>query len=104
MILLILLKKTDFDNKQKFFTSHKYESYSLSKKVKATSTKGFTKDLINSVLNGRNYFSSEKFQNYLVFIPAKKLHIFSTFHILVTLLGLICGNLIHVRRQHWKYN
>ena len=47
MILLILLKKTDFDNKQKIFTSHKYESYSLSKKVKATSTKGFTKDLIN---------------------------------------------------------
>ena len=55
---------------------------------------------MQEMTNGRNYFSSEKFQNYLVFIPAKKLHIFSTFHILVTLLGLICGNLIHVRRQH----
>ena len=55
---------------------------------------------MQEMTNGRNYFSSEKFQNYLVFIPAKKLHVFSAFHIFVTLIGLICGNLIHVRRQH----
>ena len=38
------------------------------------STKGLTKDLINKfkVLNGTKYFSSGIFQNYLVFIPAKK--------------------------------
>ena len=45
------------------------------KKVKAISTKGSTKDLINkfSILNGANYSSSGIFQNYLVFIPAKKI-------------------------------
>ena len=44
------------------------------KKVKAISTKGLTKDLINKVniLNGEKYFSSKIFENYLVFIPAKK--------------------------------
>ena len=38
------------------------------------STRGLTKDLINkfSILNGAIYFSSGIFQNYLVFIPAKK--------------------------------
>ena len=37
-------------------------------------TKGLIKDLINkfSILNGVNYFSSGIFQNYSVFIPAKK--------------------------------
>ena len=35
---------------------------------------GLTKDLINkfSILNGANYFTSEIFQNYLLFILAKK--------------------------------
>ena len=44
------------------------------KKVKAISTKGLTKDLINkfSILNGAKYFSLAIFQNYLVSIPAKK--------------------------------
>ena len=44
------------------------------KKVKAISTKGLSKDLINkfNILNGAKYFSSEIFQNYLVFILAKK--------------------------------
>ena len=43
------------------------------KKVKAMSTKGLTKDLINGykVFNGTKHFSSRIFQNYLVFIPAK---------------------------------
>ena len=37
-------------------------------------TKGLTKKLIDkfSILNGAKYFSSGIFQNYLVFIPAKK--------------------------------
>ena len=45
-----------------------------SQKVKAISTKWLTKDLINkfSILNGSKYFSSEIFENYLVFTPAKK--------------------------------
>ena len=44
------------------------------KKVKAISTKGLTKDLIKklSILNGAKYFSLGIFQNYLLFIPAKK--------------------------------
>ena len=44
------------------------------KKVKAVSTKGLTKDLINryNILNWAKYFSSKIFQNYLVFIPDKK--------------------------------
>ena len=44
------------------------------KKVEAISRKGLTKDLINkfSILNGAKYFSPGIFQNYLVFIPAKK--------------------------------
>ena len=47
----------------------------LSKKLEATSGKSLTKDLlINkfSILNVTKYFSSQIFQNYLVFIPAKK--------------------------------
>ena len=60
-----LAKKTDLD---------KNELNELSTKVKAISTKGLTKDLINKfiILNGSKYFSSRIFQNYLVFIPAKK--------------------------------
>ena len=46
----------------------------LSEKVKAISTKGLTKDLANkfSTLNGAKYFATAIFQNYLVFIPARK--------------------------------
>ena len=42
--------------------------------VKAISTKGLTKDLINkfSILSGVKYFLSGILQNYIVFIPAKK--------------------------------
>ena len=74
MILLILLKKTDFDNKLKNVTSNKNELNELSKKVKAISTKGLTKDLINkpSILNGAKYLPLGIFQNYLVFITDKK--------------------------------
>ena len=64
------VKNTDFDNKLKDVTSNKNELNELSKKVKAISTKGLTKDLIDkfSILNGAKYFSSGKFQIYLVFI------------------------------------
>ena len=69
-----LVNKTDFDNKLKDVTSNKNELNELSKKVKAISTKVFTKDLISklSVPNGTKYYSLGIFQNYLVFIPAKK--------------------------------
>ena len=45
----------------------------LSKKVKAVSAKGLTKDLINkiSILNAAKCFPSGIFQNYLVLVPAK---------------------------------
>ena len=68
------VNNTDFDNKLKDVTSNKNELNELSKKVKAISTKGLTKDLIDkfSILNGAKYFSSGIFQNCLVFIPAKK--------------------------------
>ena len=68
------VKKTDFYKKLKNVTSNKNELNELSKKVKAILTKGLTKDLINkfSILNGAKYSSSGIFQNYLVFIPAKK--------------------------------
>ena len=45
----IFLKKPNFDNEIKNVTSDKNELNELSKKVKALSTKGFTKDLINEV-------------------------------------------------------
>ena len=76
-----VVEKTDFDDELKNVISNeaKYvlvenELNDLSNKVKATRTKGLTKDLINkfSILNGAKYFSSEIFQNYLVFIPDKK--------------------------------
>ena len=46
----------------------------FSKLVKAISTTGLTKDLVNkiSILNGAKYFSSGIFQNYSVFIPVEK--------------------------------
>ena len=43
------VNKTDFDNKRKLATSDKNELNKLSKKVKAISTKGLTKDLISLV-------------------------------------------------------
>ena len=45
----------------------------LSEKIKAISTKGLTKDLINkfSIINDSKDFYSVIFQNYLVFIPGK---------------------------------
>ena len=68
------VNKTDFDNQVKNVTSNKNELNKLSKKVKAISTKGLGKDLRSkfSILNRAKYFSSGIFQNYLVFIPAKK--------------------------------
>ena len=74
MILLLSEKKTDFDNKLKNVTPNKNELNEPSEKVKAISTKGLTKDLINkfSILNGANYFCSGIFQNYLLFLSAKK--------------------------------
>ena len=61
------VKKTDFDSKLKDVTSNKNELNELSKKVKAISTKGKF-----SILNGAIYFSSGIFQNFSVFILAKK--------------------------------
>ena len=68
------MKKTDFDNKLKDVTSNKNELNELSKKVKAISTKGLTKDLTGkfSILNEAIYFYSGIFQNFSVFILAKK--------------------------------
>ena len=44
-----------------------------SKTVKAISTKGLTKDLVEKcTINGAKYFSLGTFQNYLVFIPTIK--------------------------------
>ena len=78
-------KKADFHDKLKNInknviskkTKHvlvEKELNELSKKVKTISTKGLTKYVVNefSILNRTIYFTSEVFQNYLVFIPAKK--------------------------------
>ena len=93
------VKKTDFDNKLKDVTSNKNELNELSKKVKAISTKGLTKDLIDkfSILNGAKYFSSGIFENYLVFIPANKY-----IKYLLALLGLNCGNLMGYQKKVLK--
>ena len=68
------VRNKDLDNKLRNITSNKNELNELSKKVKAISTKGLTKDLIYkfSILNRAKYLSSGIFQNCLVFIPAKK--------------------------------
>ena len=50
------VSNTDFDNKLKDVTSNKNELNKLSKKVKAISTKGLTKDLKISILNGDKIF------------------------------------------------
>ena len=53
---------------------NKNELNERSKTVKAISRKGSTKDMINKfiIFNGVKYFSEGIFQNYLVFLPAKK--------------------------------
>ena len=53
-------KRTAFDHKLKNVTSNKNELNELSNKVKAISTNGSTKDMINKfiILNGKKYFSS----------------------------------------------
>ena len=68
------VKKTNFENKLKDVTTNKDEFNELSKDVKAISSKELTKDLINkfSILDAAKYFSLGMFQNYIVFIPAKK--------------------------------
>ena len=88
------MKKTEFDDKlnnlDKKLTSNKAkhvlaenELNELSKNVKAMSSKGQTKDLINGYVILNFYFSSGIFQNYLVFIRAKY-----TLDILMALLNL----------------
>ena len=69
------------------------------KEVKAISTKGSTRDLINkfSILNGTKYFSSGTFENYLVFTPAKKYIIYFS-----ALVGLICGNVMECHNKILK--
>ena len=69
------------------------------KKVKAISTKWLTNNLKNefSILNGAKGFSSEMFQNFFVFIPAK-----NTLNFLVGLFGLICGNLMGFQKKILK--
>ena len=57
-----LVNKTDLNNKLKDVTSNKNELNELSMKVKAISTKGLTKDLINLVfLMQQNIFLQEYF-------------------------------------------
>ena len=67
----------------------------LSKKVKAISTKGLTKDLLNkfSIHNTAKIFSSGIFQNYLVY------QLKSTLNILMALLGLIHANLMECQKK-----
>ena len=62
--MILLISKTDFDNKVKSFTSNENELNKLSKKLKVISTKGLTKDLINkfSIINGQNIFLLEYFK------------------------------------------
>ena len=61
MILLNLVKKTDFDKKLKNGTSNKNELNELSKKVKVISRKGLTK--INLIFSmEQNIFLQECFK------------------------------------------
>ena len=80
------LKQANLANKSDI--AHFVKKTDLSKKFKAISTKGIKNDLINkfSILNGAKHFSSGIFYNYLCLLK-------STLKILVTLLGLIRGNL-----------
>ena len=90
------VNKTDFNNKLKDVTSNKNELNELPKKVKAISTKGLTKDLINkfSILNRTKCFPSGIFQNYLVFILAKNI-----LNILVALIGMNRGNPMECQKK-----
>ena len=69
-----LASKSDIANFVKRPDLNKNELNELSKKVKAISMKALSKDLISKfcTFNGAKYFSSGIFQNYSVFIPAKK--------------------------------
>ena len=80
-----MLKKKDLDNilkkSNKKITSNKTkhvlvknELNELSREVETISRKRLTKDLINGykILIGAKYFSSRIFEDYLVFLPAKK--------------------------------
>ena len=71
----------------------------LSKKVKTTSAKGLTKDLISkyNIPNGAKHFSLEIFQNYLVFTPDK-----NTLNILMALITFIRGNLKECQKEVLK--
>ena len=79
------VSKTDLDDKlknlNKKVTSNKTKQVPVenelnkpSEKIKAISTKGLIKDLINGykILNGARYFSSGVLQNYLIFLSNKK--------------------------------
>ena len=101
MTFLISLKKLDFDDKLKKFTSNKNKLNELSTKVKVISTKGVTNDLIDkiSTLKEVKYFSLGIFQNYLVFIPAIK-HI--KLNIFIALLKSIHGNLMECQKKVLK--
>ena len=62
--------------KIKNVSSNENELNELSEKDKAISAIGLRKDLINQfrILDIAKKFSWEIFQNYLVFLPAKKIH------------------------------
>ena len=71
----------------------------MSRKLRALSSKGLTTDLRNqfSLLKGVHYFSLVIFQNYLVFIPAKKyINYFSGIS------GSIRGNLMECQKEILK--
>ena len=70
----------------------------LSEKVKAISTKGLTKDLINkySIVNGAKYFS-RILQNYFIFISVT-----NTLNILVALIEFSCRNVIECDKKVLK--
>ena len=87
------VNKADFDNKLKDVTSNKNELNELSKKVKAISTKGLTKEF--SVLNGAKYFSSGIFLNYLYQLK-------NMLNILLAPLRLNRGNLMECQREVLK--
>ena len=93
---------SDFVNKLKNASSDKNELNEISTKVKAISSKALTRELINqiSIFNGVKYFTSGIFQNYLVFIPAKKYII--SLNMLVALHGLISGT--ECQKKYLKYN
>ena len=94
------VKETSFNEKLKTVPSNKNELNELSKKVKVTSTKGLTKNMINkfSILNEAKYFSLWIFQNYLLILPAKNI-----LNILVAVLRLNLGNLMECQKKSWKY-